>query len=69
MLQRKRKAVVNAYQRGDRLGEAFDEPTSNLFASPVPARAGRRRDFSRLGHAICHIDPQALEAGLACLRT
>src|SRR5579875_108997 len=64
ILQRKRKTVVNAYQRGDRLGYTLDEPLGNLFATPVPARAGRRRDFVRLGCAVRQVDAQALEAGL-----
>ena len=63
ILQRKRKTMVNAYQGRARFNEAFKKPMGNLLATPVPARAGRRRDFARLGRAIRHVDVQALEAG------
>src|SRR5579885_163009 len=63
-----RKAVVNAYQRGVRLGEALHDPLCNLFASPVPAGAGRGSDLARLGHVIRHVDAQTLETGLTRFR-
>lgn len=60
--------MVDAYQRANRPGETFNEPTSNRRARPIFAGAGRRRHFARLGRAIPHRDTQALEAGLTRLR-
>src|SRR5207237_3500855 len=41
------KSVVNAHQRRGRLGEAFDEALGNRPTSPIPTRAGRRRNLAR----------------------
>lgn len=45
---------------GSRLNEAFNKPLRYFLATPVPARAGRRRNFARLGRTIRHVDAQAL---------
>ena len=60
--QRKRKAVVDADQRGRIFGEPFHQPFGNALAGPVFARARWRRNFLRRRLALGQIDAQALEA-------
>jgi hypothetical protein len=67
ILQRERKTVVNAYQRGDRLRETFDEPMRNRLACPVFSWTGSWSNFARLTGAIRYLHAQPIKAGLTRL--
>ena len=59
--QRKRKAVVDADQRGQVLGQLVDQPFGNPTPRPVFLQRWRRQNLDRWCIALGQIDAQALQ--------
>jgi dihydrofolate reductase len=62
--QRKRKPVIDDYDRRDVFREPLGQPVRDAAARPVLAKAGRRRYLTRRRLANGAVDAQALQTGL-----